>query len=131
MVVTYHVTYEYTAGNSVSILSNDLRIVVRKPLTREIIQPDGGIYIHDPNIRQRVFTGSGILEGTTSKTIHDIENASIDYSGAYPRITVINWNGTTTHTNIEVWIPTIQFDDLGRGYWRVFFEMREKTKGDT
>jgi len=133
MVDTYHVTYEYSAGNSINFLSNDLIINIRKPFTREIIQPDGGIYVHDPNVRQRVFTGSGVLSGANSNTIHDIENASIDYSGAYPRITVINWDGSTTETNIEVYIPDngIHFRDLGRGWWRVSFEMREKTKGDT
>ena len=131
MADTYHVTYEYTSGNVINFRSNDLRIEIRRPLLRNILQPDGQIYSHDPDVSQLVFSGSSILSGDDMDTLHGVQTAGINYSGAYPRITVINWDGDSTETNIEVAMTRLSILDRGRGWWQVFFEFTEKTKGDT
>jgi hypothetical protein len=131
MADTYHVTYEYTNGNSINFRSNDLTININRPFMRTIVQPDGGIYVHDPDISQLVFTGSAILSGDDMDTLHSVQVAGINYSGDYPRITVINWDGDSTETNIEVVMTQLRTRDRGRGWWQVFFEFTGKTKGDT
>ncbi len=131
MADTYHVTYEYSNGNVINFRSKNLTISVTRPLLRLIVQADGGIYTHDPDIKQRIFTGSSILSGDDAKTLHDVQIAGIDYSGAYPRITIINWDGDSTTANIEVAMTRLSMRDRGRGWWQVFFEFTEKTKGDT
>ena len=122
------IIYEYSAGNDVSIKSNDLKITYNRLFMTVTARPDGKIYVDDPAITQRVFTGTGIISGADMNELNTAQTAAITYSGLYPRIKKIYFSGAVTISNVEVvlmngWSGT----DQGNGFWNVSFTMTEKT----
>lgn len=129
MVDVAQVIYEYTDGNSISFFTDDLEINYKRLFQTITTRPDGKTHVDDPAIARRVFTCSAVITGATYKTFQDVQMGAITYSGAYPRLTTINLDGSTTLTNIEVAIPTggLTFQDLGFGMWLVSVTFVEKT----
>ena len=120
------IIYEYTNGNDVSIRSNDLKVHPMRLRVQETVRPDGKIYVDDPAIVQRVFTGTGIIVGADANELHDVQIASITFDGTYPRIKKIYWTGAIFEANIPVY-GDFSFDDLGFGFWNVSFTLKEYT----
>lgn len=121
------IIYEYTNGNDVSIKTNDLTITYNRLFLTITPRPDGKIYVDDPTIIQRVFSGSGIISGADMNEMNTVQTGAIVYSGAYPRIQKIYFAGAVTITNVEVCLTSFTGTDLGNGFWNVSFTMTEKT----
>lgn len=120
------IIYEYTNGNTVEIKTNDLKINPQRLFVQITTRPDGNIYVDDPGIVQRVFTGTGIIAGADANELHDVQIASITFDGTYPRIQKIYWTGALTETNIPI-SGHFVFADQGAGYWGVSFTLTEYT----
>ena len=120
------IIYEYVNGSDVSIRSNDLTITPNRLHVQQTARPDGNIYVDDPAVIQRVFTGTGIIVGADANELHDVQIASITFDGTYPRIKKIYWTGAIFESNIPV-VAQFTFDDLGFGFWNVSFTMTEYT----
>ena len=118
------IIYEYTNGNDVSIITNNLKIDTQRLHVKITTRPDGNIYVDDPGIVQRVFTGTGIISGADANELHDVQVASITFDGTYPRIKKIYWTGATTESNIPV-SGHFALRDLGSGFWNVTFTLTE------
>ena len=118
------VIYEYTNGNTVSIKTNDLVIEPRRLFVTITARPDGKIYVDDPGIVQRIFTGTGTIAGADAKELHDVQIAAITFDGTYPRIQKIYWTGAITTTNVPV-SGQFKFSDRGSGNWGVTFTLTE------
>ena len=118
------IIYEYVNGSSISIKTNDLKIDPKRLFVKITARPDGNIYVDDPGIVQRIFSGTGIITGANANTLHDVQNAAITFDGNYPRIQKIYWTGATTETNIPV-SGHFVFDDLGSERWGVTFTLTE------
>jgi hypothetical protein len=127
MADEYQIQYEYTNGNTIDMKTNDLKIGVRRQFMTITTRPDGKMYVDDPTKIQRTFSGTCILSGADMNTLHDVQIAAITYSGGYPRIQKIYWNGATTETNIEVAMTKCEGTDMGAGWWHLAFEFTEKT----
>lgn len=127
MVDTAQVVYEYTAGNTLSFPTNDLMITPRRPFLSIDIRPDGTMLVTDPSVVQRVFECTATLTGSNVKILHDLQAGVIDYTGAYPRLTLITFATGQTITNVEVAITGCTFTDMGAGMWRVRMQFTEKT----
>jgi len=120
------IIYEYVNGSDVSIRSNDLKITPNRLHVQETVRPDGKIYVDDPAIVQRVFTGTGVIVGADANELHDVQIASITFDGTYPRIKKIYWTGAIFEENIPV-SGHFVFSDMGFGFWGVDFTLREYT----
>ena len=118
------IIYEYSAGLDVSIKSNDLKIDPRRLFVDITARPDGKIYVDDPGIVQRVFTGTGEISGADANELHDVQMASITFDGTYPLIKKIYWTGAITESNIPV-SGHFVFEDLGNEMWGVTFTLTE------
>jgi len=118
------IIYEYTNGNDVSIKTDDLKIDPRRLFVQITARPDGNIYVDDPAIIQRIFTGTGTIEGSDANELHDVQIASITFDGTYPRIKKIYWKTGATEDNIPV-SGHFVFGDLGFGMWTVSFTLTE------
>ena len=118
------IIYEYVNGSDVEIKCFDLKIDPRRLFASTTARPDGNIYHDDPNIPQRIFTGSGMIEGADANELHDVQMASITFDGTYPRIKKIYWTGALTETNIPV-SGDFFFSDMGFGFWFVSFILTE------
>lgn len=123
------VIYEYVDGSTISFKTNDLAISYHRHGLSISRRPDGKMYVDDPGIEYRMFSFSAIITGATLKTFHDVQMAAITYSGVYPRITKIRFDGGGSNeiTNIEVAIVSLTTTDLGNGFWNVQCTMEEKT----
>ena len=126
MADEYQVTWEYSAGNSITFKSNDLRVQEIRSHLRIDTRVDGTRVVTDPGYAYKTFTFSSIISAATMNTLDSVLSGAITYSGAYPRITTLYWNGTTTETNIETAITSLQATDLGSGWWHVAVTMEEK-----
>jgi hypothetical protein len=126
LVDEYHITYEYTAGNTITFKSNDLKVREARSHLRIDTRVDGTRVVTDPGHTYKIFTFSSIISGATMDSLDTVQSGVIDYTGAYPRVTVLYWNGTTTETNIEVAITDLVATDLGSGWWHVAVTMEEK-----
>ena len=118
------IIYEYSAAADVSIITNNLKINMQRLHVKITARPDGNIYVDDPAISQRTFTGTGIISGADANELHDVQVASITFDGTYPRIKKIYWTGASTETNIPV-SGHFAFRDLGSGFWNVTFTLTE------
>ena len=125
MVDEYQVEYEYSDGNTISFKTNDLRIAYKRQQWVDQ-RVDGTIVVTDTGNTQRTFTFTAYLSGATMDTLDSVQMAAITYSGAYPRIKTIYWNGATTETNIEVSLAEFDTLDSGMGWWLVSARMVEK-----
>jgi len=126
MADEYQVEYEYVNGSSIEFKTNDLKITPVRSHLKVDTRVDGTRVVTDPGYVHRKFTFSAVISGATMNTLHDIQVAAIVYTGAYPRITKIYWNGATTETNIEVALTDLTTLDLGAGWWLVNITMEEK-----
>ena len=120
------IIYEYSAGLDVSIRSNDLKIDPQRLFANITARPDGNIYMDDPAIVQRVFTGTGEISGADANELHDVQIASITFDGTYPRIKKIYWTGAVFESDIPV-SGHFVFNDLGSERWGVTFTLTEYT----
>jgi len=128
MADVYQVVYEYTAGNSLSFKTSNLKIQYKRLFMTVTSRPDGKIYVNDPGKAQRIFTCTDMkVSGDDLNTLNTVQTAAITYSGAYPRLTTINLDGDTTLTNIEVVLTNWSATDMGAGNWKVELEFTEKT----
>jgi hypothetical protein len=121
------IIYEYTNGNDVSIKSNDLSIDYKRHHVQRTVRPDGNIYVDDPGVEQRVFTGTGIISGTDVNEMNTVQMAAITFDGSFPRIKKIYFTGAVTITNVVIELTSWTATDLGFGFWAVAFEMTEYT----
>ena len=120
------IIYEYSAGLDVSIRSNDLKIDPRRLFEDITARPVGNLYVDDPGIVQRVFTGTGEIKGADANELHDVQIASITFDGTYPLIKKIYWTGAVFESNISV-SGHFVFADLGSEMWGVTFTLTEYT----
>ena len=121
------IIYEYTNGNDVEIKTNDLTVGYRRHGVQRTTRPDGNIYVDDPGIAQRTFTGTGVISGTDQDEMDTVQMAAITFDASFPRIKKIYWTGGTTETNIVVELTAFSANDLGFGFWEVSFTMEEYT----
>jgi len=126
MADEYQVEYEYSAGNTIQFKTDDLKIIPMRSNIRIDTRVDGTRVVTDPGHTYRIFTCTAFLTGTNMNTFHDVQMAAITYSGAYPRIKKIYWNGTTYEENIEVALVNISTLDRGAGWWHVSLRFEEK-----
>jgi len=127
MADEYQVVYEYTDGNTVSFKTDNLKVSYQRHGMRISRRPDGKMYVDDPGVEYRIFQFSAVISGATMDTLDGVQMAAITYSGGYPRIQKIYWNGATTETNIEIAIVQLSTTDMGNGWWMVECTMEEKT----
>ena len=120
------IIYEYSVGADVEIKTNDLRITINRLFVKMPARPDSNIYVDDPAIIQRVFTGTGVISGADANELHDVQIAAITYDGTYPRIKKIYWTGAVFEANIPVF-GHFTFGDLGSERWNVSFTLTEYT----
>jgi hypothetical protein len=121
------IIYEYTNGNDVSIKTNDLKISYKRHHVQRTARPDGKIYVDDPGIEQRIFTGTGVISGADQNEMNTVQMAAITFDGSYPRIKKIYFAGAVTISNIVIELTAFEALDLGSGFWEVSFEMQEYT----
>ena len=126
MVDEYQVIYEYTDGNTISFKTNDLTIDFTRPKMRVDVRVDGTIVVTDPGNSQKIFQFTARISGADMDTLNTVQSAAIVYTGDYPRIQKIYWNGATTETNIEVAMTELKALDKGAGWWAVAVTMVEK-----
>ena len=118
------IIYEYSVGADVEIKSEDLKISINRLFVTTTARPDGNIYVDDPAVVQRVFTGTGVLSGADANELHDVQIAAITYDGTYPRIKKIYWTGATFEANIPVF-GHFTLEDMGSERWNVTFVLTE------
>ena len=123
------IIYEYVNGSTISFKTNDLKITYHRWGQKISRRPDGKMHVDDPGIEYRKFSFSAVITGNTMDTLDGVQMAAITYSGAYPLIQKIYWDGDSTETNIEVVIPDggLVTSDMGNGFWNVQITMEEKT----
>jgi len=126
MADEYQVTYEYVNGSTITFKTNDLKITPVRSHLHIDTRVDGTRVVTDPGYTYNRFTFTAVISGATMDTLYGVQTGAITYSGAYPRITTIYWNGATTETNIEVALVDLQATDLGAGWWLVNIVMEEK-----
>lgn len=122
------VTYEHSAGSTLSFFTNNLKIEWRRPGLSIAHTVDKGIIVTDTGAYQRVFTCTAELTGASVNTLNGWMVGAITYTGDYPRLTTIYLAGATTLTNVEVAITALSATDLGAGNWSVQVTFTEKTK---
>ncbi len=120
------IIYEYTNGNEVAIKCDNLKVTINRLFVSMPARVDSNIYVDDPAVIQRVFTGNGTINGADANELHDVQIAAITYDGTFPRIKKIYWTGALTETNIPVFAQ-FTFSDLGSERWGVSFTMTEYT----
>jgi len=126
MVDEYQVIYEYSAAATISFKTNDLTITYTRPKMRVDVRVDGTIVVTDPGNSQKIFQFTARISGADMDTLNTVQSAAIVYTGDYPRIQKIYWNGATTETNIEVAMTELKVLDKGAGWWAVAVTMVEK-----
>ena len=127
MVDAAQVIYEHTAGNTLSFKTDNLTITILRPFLSIDARPDGNKLVTDNNVFQRIFKCSAKLTGDNWKVLHDWLIGSITYSGIYPRLTTVYFDGDTTISNIEVAITQCSARDMGDGWWMVNIQFTEKS----
>jgi len=125
MVDTYQIVYEYSAGNSISFKSNDMSVDYHR-LEWTDTRVDGTRVVTTTGIAWRTFSGSAYISGNTMDTLDGIQTGAIVFTGDYPRLTVIYWDGDSTETNVEVRMTSLRVLDKGQGWWLVAVGFEEK-----
>jgi len=124
MADEYQCTYEYSAGNSITFKA--LLTVTYKRIEWVDTRVDGTRVVTTTGQAYRVFSGTAMISGNTMDTLDGVQMGSITFSGAYPRITVVYWDGDSTETNVEVIMTNLQVLDQGQGWWNVAVTFEEK-----
>jgi len=122
------VIYEYTAGNTISFKTNNLKITYNRLFMTMTSRPDGKIYVDDPGKIQRTFSCTSILAGATLNTLNTVQTAAITYDATYPRLTTIYFAGGATITNVEVAVTALSATDQGNGFWSVDITFTERVQ---
>ena len=127
MVDEYQVEYEYSAGNTISFKTNDLKIKYTRPFMHVDVRVDGTIIVTDPGLKQNIYTFTSTISGDNMDILDGVQRAAITYTGDYPRIKKVYWDGDSTETNVEVALTSLEVLDRGAGWWRVAVTLTEKT----
>jgi hypothetical protein len=127
MVDTAQVTYEHTAGNTLSFFTNDLKIKINRLFMDITARPDGVLKVTDPTVIQREFSCSAIMSADNYKILYDWYVAAITYTGDYPRLSAVYLDGDTILTNIEVAIVGLEASMVAANTWRVAVAFKEKS----
>jgi len=128
MVDTAQVVYEHSAiSGTLSFPTNNLSITIKRPTLSVDVRPDGTKLVTDSNAYQRIFQCTAVLDGAYAKDLHDFLIDTIDYTGAYPRLTLVTFATGETISNVEVAITACRLGDLGAGKWYVDIEFTEKS----
>ena len=117
MADEFQVEYEYSAGNTITFKTDDMRVAPVRPLLRVDTRVDGIRVVTDPGFSYRVITCTALIDGDTMDTLDSVQGAAIDYTGAYPRLKKIYWDGDSTETNVEVALMDMNEIDRGAGWW--------------
>ena len=125
MADVYQIPWEYSDGNSISFKTNDLKIAYRR-LEWTDTRVDGTRVVTSTGQAWRVFTFTSTISGNDMDTLDGVMMGSITYSGAYPRITTMYWDGDSTETNIETIMTKLEVLDQGQGWWNVAITLEEK-----
>ena len=128
MVDEYQVTYEYSAGSSITFKTYNLKINYTRPGLRVDTRVDGVKVVTDPGFVQRIFTCTALIPGATMLTLNTVQTGAIVYTGAYPRITLIYFTGTDTIANVEVALTNLEVVDQGPSGWTVALTLTEKNQ---
>ena len=126
MADEYQVEYEYSAGNTISFKTDDMRVATVRPDLRVDTRVDGVRVVTDSGISYRVITCTALLDGNTMDTLDSVQGAAIDYTGAYPRLKKIYWDGDSTETNVEVALMDMNEIDRGAGWWLMSLRLEGK-----
>jgi len=126
MVDEYQVIYEYSAAATITFKTNDLKITYLRHKMRVDVRVDGTRVVTDPGLKQRLFTFTAVISGNDMDTLDSVQTGAIVYTGLYPRIQKIYWDGDSTETNVEVALTSLDVLDRGAGWWRVAITMAEK-----
>lgn len=126
MANEYQVIYEYVNGSTITFKTNNLKISIIRPHLKVTTRVDGVRVVSDTAHIYRAFAFNARISGATMNTLHDVQMAAIVYTGAYPRIQKIYWDGATFESNIEVALTQLEVTDQGAGWWDVSIVMEEK-----
>ncbi len=126
MADEYQVEYEYSDGNTISFKTDDMRVRTVRPHLRIDTRVDGTRVVTDSGIAYKVITCTAFLTGNDMDTLDSVQSAAIVYSGAYPRLKKIYWDGDSTETNVEVALMDVNELDRGAGWWLVSLRFEEK-----
>lgn len=129
MADEYQIEYEYTDGNTISFKTNDLEIDYHRPTLKVDTRVDGTRVVTDTGAAYRTFTFSAVIKSTDPKNmkdLNDVQMGSITYSGAYPRIKKLYFDGTNTESNIEVALTSLKATQISHSSWRVNITLEEK-----
>jgi len=128
MVDEYQCEYEYSAGNTIQFKTNDLKPkIVRSGLYVDT-RVDGTRVVTDSGASYLSITCTGVINGDTMDTFHSVQTGAITYSGDYPRLKKIYWDGDSTEANYEVALVDIDPTDLGNGWWLVSLRFEGKNQ---
>ena len=126
MADEYQVEYEYTSGNTIQFKTDDMRVrPVRSGLHIDT-RVDGTRVVTDPGHTYRVITCTAYLDGDDMDTLDSVQSAAIVYSGGFPRLKKIYWDGDSTETNVEVALVDVNELDRGAGWWLVSLRFEGK-----
>lgn len=128
MADEYQCEYEYSDGNTISFKTNDLKPRIVRPHLRIDTRVDGTRVVTDSGASYLVITCTSIVSGNTMDTLHSVQTGAITYSGAYPRLKKIYWDGDSTETNYEVALVDVDPLDLGNGWWQVSLRFEGKNQ---
>lgn len=126
MADEYQVEYEYSAGNTIIFKTDDMRVATVRPHLRIDTRVDGIRVVTDSGISYRVITCTALLDGNTMDALDAVQGAAIVYSGDYPRLKKIYWDGDSTETNVEVALMNMNELDRGAGWWLMSLRFEEK-----
>jgi hypothetical protein len=119
MVDEYQCEYEYSAGSTISFKTNDLNPRIRRPGLHVDTRVDGTRVVSDTGASYLEITCSAVINGNTMDTLHSVQTGAIVYSGGYPRLKKIYWDGDSTEANYEVALMDVDPHDLNNGWWVV------------
>lgn len=125
MADEFQIEYEYTDGNTITVKA----VVTIKPIRpglRITTRVDGVRVVTDPGFAYDEIVATALMDGDTVDTLYGVQKGAIVYTGAYPRLKKIYWDGDSTETNIEVALVDTTFSDNGDGWWTVTLRFEEK-----
>ena len=128
MVDEYQCEYEYSDGNTIQFKTDNLRPKIVRPGLKIDTRVDGTRVVTDPGFSYLLITCTAIVSGDTMDTLHSVQTGAITYSGAYPRLKKIYWDGDSTEANYEVALVDVDPFDLGAGWWLVSLRFEGKNQ---
>lgn len=126
MVDEYQIEYEYTNGNKISVKADSVNIDIIRPHLRVTTRVDGTRVVTDSGFSYPVITCTAMLSGDDADTLYGVQSGAITYTGAYPRLQKIYWDGDSTETNVEIALVDTKLIDMGDGWWTVSLRFEGK-----